>query len=46
MVGEYLVQYDKYKDDLKEGASVEEEDHAESLKELQENIALSKSEWK
>ena len=41
-------QCEEYKDDLKEatGASVEEEYHSESLKELQENITLSKSEWK
>ena len=41
-------QYDKYKDDLKKATSgsVEEEDHAESLKALQENMILSKSELK
>ena len=41
-------QCDRYIEDSKEaaGASVEEEDHAESLKQLQESMALSKSEWK
>ena len=39
-------QCDRYIEDLKEatGASVEEEGHAESLKQLQENMTLFKSE--
>jgi hypothetical protein len=37
-----------YIEDLEEAtvARVEEEDRAESLKKLQENVTLSKSEWK
>ena len=43
-----IKQCDKYIDDLMEatGASVEEEGHADSLKEWQGNMTLSKSEWK